>query len=100
PHLFVSPVQSDPERVRAALSSALDASLDAMEQMRNTEGAHLAADLGARLDAVRALVREIEECAPGLADRYRRRLRERITRLLDGLEASLDAGRLEQEVAL
>lgn len=100
PDLFVSPAQSDPDAVRASLQTALEGALAAMDQMRRAEGEHLRADLQARLNTVESLANEIAGLSEGLAERYRRRLRERIQRLLEGQETLLDPGRLEQEVAL
>lgn len=100
PDLFVSPGQQDPELVYAALSRALDEALRVLDAMRCAEGKNLMADMQARLKTVQTLVTEVAALAPELSERYRRRLRERITRLLEGVDATLDAGRLELEVVL
>jgi uncharacterized protein (TIGR00255 family) len=100
PDLFVAPSQGDPEAVRNSLGTALEAALEGLEEMRRAEGRHLKNDLQARLDVIQSLAAEISGLARDLADRFRRRLRERVARLLEGHEAAIDNGRLEQEVAL
>lgn len=100
PDLFVLGTESDPEAVRAALSTALDGALAHLEAMRRAEGAHLRADLEGRLKVIESLAAEIAARAPDLAERHRRRLRERIAKLLEGSDARIDAERLELEVAI
>jgi uncharacterized protein (TIGR00255 family) len=100
PDLFVIGTEGNTEIVRAALATALDGALVRLETMRCTEGQHLMVDLQSRLKLVEALAAEISARAPELADRYRRRLHERIMRLLDGAASRIDADRLEQEVIL
>ncbi|ACL66125.1 domain of unknown function DUF1732 [Anaeromyxobacter dehalogenans 2CP-1] len=79
---------------RAALAHALDA----LVEMRAREGAALARDLGARLDAVEQMVARVAELSPRVVEQYRTRLQERIAELTQGI--ALDPGRLAQEVAL
>jgi len=65
---------------------ALDAALAQLDRMRTTEGAALAA--------------QIASLAAAVPHQLTKRLQERISRLLDGHDTSLDPGRLAQEVAL
>ena len=67
--------------------------------MRVREGAALAADLCQRLDRLRGLAVEIGHAAAGLPTRAARRLEERLASVAAS-SATLDAGRLAQEVAL
>ena len=80
--------------VRAALARALDA----FDAMRVAEGAALAADLRARLDALDALADAVDARAPARVAEARRRMQERLAEVLAG--APLDPQRVEQEVAL
>jgi uncharacterized protein (TIGR00255 family) len=87
---------------------ALRQALDALEQMRRTEGAALEKDLRARITHVRALVVALGVRLPLALNEATRRLAERVHRLLGQVAAEagvntapvLDAGRLAQEVAL
>ena len=89
------------EQNMAGVESALDEALDSLEQMRESEGAALAAEMRVRVAKIEAEVPIIEAAASGLADAYRQRLQKRVTELIDrGSQAvELDTGRLAQEVA-
>ena len=89
------------EQNMAGVESALDQALDSLEQMRESEGAALAAEMRVRVAKIEAEVPIIEAAAAGLADAYRQRLQKRVTELIArGSQAvELDAGRLAQEVA-
>ncbi len=89
------------EQNMAGVVSALDQALDSLEEMRETEGAALAAEMRVRVAKIEAEVPIIEDAAAGLADAYRERLQKRVTELIArGSQAvELDAGRLAQEVA-
>ena len=89
------------EENTAGVESALDQALDSLEQMRENEGAALAAEMRVRVAKIEAEVPIIEAAADGLADAYRQRLQKRITELIArGSQAvELDSGRLAQEVA-
>ncbi len=89
------------EQNMAGVESALDQALDSLEQMRESEGAALAAEMRVRVAKIEAEVPIIEDAAAGLADSYRQRLQKRVTELIArGSQAvELDAGRLAQEVA-
>jgi len=89
------------EQNMAGVESALDQALDSLEQMRESEGAALAAEMRVRVAKIEAEVPIIEAAASGLADAYRQRLQKRVTELIDrGSQAvELDTGRLAQEVA-
>ncbi len=96
-------VQTTPEESATPLESeamrgALEAALKAMIAMRETEGAHLRADLTARLDAVENLLERIRAQAPQVVERQRATLRQRLAEA--GLNLPLDDERLVKEVAL
>ena len=86
--------------MRGAVERAARQACEALQAMRRTEGDALAADLGARNARLLALGAEITTHTTVLVDKLRARLRTRITALLDGTGATLDGGRLEQEVAV
>jgi uncharacterized protein (TIGR00255 family) len=61
-----------------AVEWALKKALGAMLKMREREGSHLAKDLALRVDIMRRAAAVIRKEAPGVADRYRTQLIERI----------------------
>jgi uncharacterized protein (TIGR00255 family) len=82
---------------------ALETAADALVEMRRREGEALARDLGARLDRLAKLAEEIGGLAKLAPEEQRRRLNERIQRLIQAAGTTapaLDEGRLAQEVAL
>ena len=100
PDLFVVGADHEVERLREAVRSAFDAAARALDSMRGVEGDALRGDLTARLSCVRRIAAAIEQRSPEVVDTHRRRLRERADRLRAATEIEVDAGRLEQEIAL
>lgn len=91
-------VSSADEQCVAALSSALEAALAGLSAMRLNEGEKLKADMLSRMDAIEALVGEVEKRAPLVAEGYRAKLTARMKKILEGVE--VDEGRLLTEAAL
>jgi uncharacterized protein (TIGR00255 family) len=90
------------EEMTRGIERAVDGALAELNQMREREGASLAAEMTTRLDAIERQVPIIETMAKELVEAYRARLQKRISEMLarDGLEIiELDQGRLAQEVA-
>jgi uncharacterized protein (TIGR00255 family) len=100
PDLFVSGADHELEGLREAARLAFAAAARALEAMRNLEGEALRGDLTTRLASVRRIAVTIEQRSPEVVDTHRRRLRERAERLRAATEIDVDAGRLEQEIAL
>ena len=100
PNLFVPSIEQAGEEVRAALSAAFDAALEALDAMRLREGLALGDDIVGRLVTVRRLARLVTERAPQVVEHYKKRLKERAERLRAASDIEIDAGRLEQEIAL
>jgi len=89
----------DAEAFWPAVSGALEVALRQLVQMRETEGAHLAEDLGARLGVLRRAAEAVKVRAPLVAEQYRRQLVDRISAA--GITWSTEDGeRLMKEVAL
>jgi uncharacterized protein (TIGR00255 family) len=88
----------DPDAAREALRRALAGALDALVEMRAREGEALARDLAGRIDGIEALAARVEGLGPQVVEHHRARLAERVQELVRGVP--VDAGRLEQEVAL
>lgn len=88
----------DEQDLLPELLRALAAALDGLDGMRLREGEALAADLRERRMVLEQLAGEVRDRAPQVIDEYRERLRQRLERLLEGVE--LDPQRLAQEVAV
>jgi uncharacterized protein (TIGR00255 family) len=100
PDLFTPPAGPELAVIRGSVKLAVERAIEAMEAMCRREGEALAADLRARCVEVRRLTSEIVEIAEGSREAVRRRLRERLGRLLVDTELALDTARLEAEVVL
>jgi uncharacterized protein (TIGR00255 family) len=94
------PTSDDPDVVFASISPALEAALNELIDMRRREGEALAKDLAARLDRVEAVAAEVGKLAAAGPEEQRRRLSERLSRLLSGSNVPVDEARLANEVAL
>jgi len=86
------------QRAWPVVLEALDAAIDAFQEMRAEEGAALQDDLAARVDAIEEHLDAIEARAPERVEERQTRLRERLTELMD--DDRIDPDRLETEVAL
>ena len=95
PGVVLAPVP-DSERVEELVLAGLDLALSDLVAMREREGMRIEAAIRQRLDDLAVEVRRTREILPaivrGLADRMRARI--------DELAATLDEGRIEQELAL
>jgi uncharacterized protein (TIGR00255 family) len=100
PDLFAPPSGPEMEAVRGAIKCAVEKAIVAMGEMCSREGEALAVDLRARSATLRGLTLEVAQRAEGAREAARRRLRERLERLLAGVETPLDPARIETEVAL
>jgi uncharacterized protein (TIGR00255 family) len=100
PDLFVPSIEQQGEALSAAVTAAFEAALRALDAMRLREGLALGDDLVRRLGAVRKLSRAVFARAPQVLEVYKRRLKERADRLRLTSDVDIDAGRLEQEIAL
>lgn len=107
PDLFVARGLPDLRTAREALARATEQACRGVMEMRAREGAALAADLEGRVARLTEHVEAIEARVPEVVDNARRRLAERIEKLLLQVGAAAGPGapafdpvRLEQEVAL
>lgn len=90
--------EEDAAAGEAATLAAFEQALAELGASRAAEGDRLAADLGARLDALDAGRLAIEALATSTLDEARERLRGRVTSLLG--DVRLDPARLETELVL
>jgi uncharacterized protein (TIGR00255 family) len=86
------------DEVRTALQELIRRALDSCDVMRFHEGQAIQEDLSGRLDRIEEYLGEIEEMAPLVVEEYRKRLKERVHQILQGMDA--DENRLAQEIAL
>ncbi|WP_437593993.1 YicC/YloC family endoribonuclease [Sorangium sp. So ce1000] len=100
PDLFAPAGGHEIAVVRAALKLAIERAIDAMEGMCLREGEALASDMRGRVATLRTLASEVVARADDAREALRRRLRERVERLLQGVEAGFEATRIEAEVML
>ena len=99
PGLF-SIVEPEADALRAGLRAAVESATVAMEGMLQREGDALALDLGQRAAKIAELLGDIRERAALLPTLARRRLEERLARLLANAEAPVDGSRMEAELLL
>lgn len=88
------------EQLQSLFEKALGASIDALEKERAREGETLRAALLDIQKGMADCLAVIERARGSVTEKFRDKLRERIDELLGPKGAALDAGRLEQEVAL
>lgn len=100
PSLLSTELRFDPEQVRQALNISLQRAVEHLNQMRRAEGNALLRVLEEHLERAVELKNRIAQRAPDLVHLFRQRLTERLERLLNDRERTLDPGRLEMEVAL
>jgi len=83
-----------PELTMQALATALDA----LQQMRQTEGEAMKADVAMRLGNLRGLLADISGRAPLVVNEWQEKLKERLARLPD--DVAVDPQRVAQEIAI
>jgi uncharacterized protein (TIGR00255 family) len=89
---------AEPTSAWPLIEKALDAALARLISMRESEGAHLKADMTARLETLAALLVSIERLSPQVVEHYRKQLRQRLEDA--GVPLPLDDDRLVKEIAL
>ena len=88
----------DVEELGPALAKMVDQAVADCESMRQREGAELATDLRQRLERFTGVVAAIETEIPSLLQQRQEQLRQRLDKLLAGIQ--IDPMRLAQEVAI
>jgi len=81
-----------------ALDNCLRETLTKLDEMRHTEGRHLAEELRTRLERIREQADKVRELAAALTPAFARRLQSRLNELLGG--TGIEPARLAQEAAL
>lgn len=78
----------------------LRSALEQLSEMRAAEGAALEADLREQCGAVETSLSAIEKLAPTVVEHYRRRIRDRVSEALAGLNVTVEPADLVREVSL
>ncbi len=91
--------EKDMEAVWPVVSGCLSEALEALDAMRDKEGAYIADDFSSRLDFIETSIDRIGKSAADLLPVYQQRLTERIETLTRGT-VEVDAGRIAQEAAV
>ena len=92
--------RSDAEAVWPVLEGALNEALENLSRMRAEEGAAMGRDLHANCQAIDADLEQIGQRAPLVVDAYRKRLLERLNKLLEEFGLEIQAGDIVREVGL
>ena len=93
------PEVSDPAPLVATLLAAAEGLIDAFDASRATEGAALAAILGAQIDQIASLTQQGRQAATARRPEQVEALRAALARLIEAAPGA-DPARLEQELAL
>jgi len=100
-------IESDAEQSDDALEAVwevvkltIDAALKSLQTMRKAEGESMAVDLAANVEQLTLLVGNVEMSAPNVAEQYRKRLEERVGKILAEHGVTLNPGDLVREVAV
>jgi len=100
PELFTANREVDENALNEALGQATEEACSSVDAMRSSEGASLASDLKNRLEEVARTVEQLRSEVPRVSQTRTKRLRDRLDALLQGVDAELEPGRLEQEIAI
>jgi uncharacterized protein (TIGR00255 family) len=100
PDLFISPRFDDEDALEKATVSAFSQAIEKLQQMRRVEGQAMAAEVKIHHDNVKRGIEKIGKLAlkwPGVA---LKRIRERLSVLIEKTDISIASGRAEAEAAL
>lgn len=94
--LTLEQAEDDADTIKQMLSESLTEAVDNLNQMRETEGNKLKADILQKIDVVDGLLQQINTLAPTVVDNYREKLRQRVATALEGVD--IDESKLANEV--
>ena len=94
--LSLKQTEEDGQVIREMLVEAVSQAVDALNAMRETEGNSLRLDILSKIDKLEALLHQVKQHAPKVAEQYREKLRARVTEALQGV--ALDESKLVNEV--
>jgi uncharacterized protein (TIGR00255 family) len=88
------------EKIWNVLEKTLHEALDALQTMRQAEGASMHKDLEINIATLYQLIQNIEQLAPRVAPLYQQKLLERISKVLPEHELTLNNTELLREIAV
>ncbi len=97
------PIEMDPDllaRQFAVASRLTDEAIARLVEMRRVEGQALEKDLALHCREIRTRVASIAERAPLVVEEYHKKLRQRVSQLMESANLSLDQDALVREVAV
>jgi uncharacterized protein (TIGR00255 family) len=94
------PSEEIPAELAAAVREAMQKAIKQIVAAREAEGAFLWKDMTARCKVIGQIVERVEARIPRMIEEYRRRLSERLAKLLNGLGATITEEDVRKEVAL
>ncbi|HSO00604.1 MAG TPA: YicC/YloC family endoribonuclease [Candidatus Nanopelagicales bacterium] len=100
PDLFTPAGGPELAAARDATRAAIERAIQEMDAMCRREGEAIAADMRQRIASLRALAEQIEARTEAARDELRRRMQERVARLIQDAGAAVDPERVEAEVVL
>lgn len=101
PELFqVKGPEVGDEAIKQAVLSCMDEAIEQLMKMREAEGRHLLDDVRNRLHKLELLYSKVQDEYPKFLDHHRKKLRERISTLLQDQSLSFDEQRFNMEIAL
>jgi uncharacterized protein (TIGR00255 family) len=90
----------DAEELAASIGQTVDAAVDRLDRMRQTEGAHLREELLGHAATIERLVAAVAAGPDQAQQHYVERLAERVNRLLEGTDIAVNPQDLAREVAI
>jgi len=88
------------ERIWPLVSRGIEMALEGLDRMRRAEGEALVRDMRSGCREVSASIAAIRQRIPAVIAEYRARLKDRVTKLLEGSGTTLSPADLTREVAL
>lgn len=96
--LAVTKAEEDLETISADICAVVTEAISAHAAMREKEGNKLVEDISSRADTIAALLSQVEERAPGIAEDYRLRLTAKLQEILGSTQ--IDESRILTEAAI
>jgi uncharacterized protein (TIGR00255 family) len=94
------PAEEIPDELATGARQAMQSAVKQLVAAREGEGAFIWKDMTARCRAIGALVERVEARIPRMIEEYRRRLSDRLAKLLDGIGTAITPEDVRKEVAL
>lgn len=92
--------QTDKNTLLSLCISLIKDALEKMLEMRAVEGMHLAKDIEQRKEFILSILNKIEDMSPIIVQEYSKRLRSRVSSLLNGTNIELTDSSLCREIAI